>query len=1408
MTLPVSEPTVVGSRRRPLTEAEEQLWLLERANPRDTAYLVPFAVWVDGALEVPVLTRALREVVVRHEILRTVVRDVDGAPVAEVLPDAGVPCPVTRVASDTAALAAASAIAGQVFAAGAPRVRAAVFQVNAGRWLLLLVLHHAVCDASSLWVLLRELAAIYSADLADRPADLPPAPQFTDLLPDGAEADRAVSELAAAVRSAPDVVNLPYDRDGDPAQSAAGGLLRLPIPASLNDAVEVTARRLAVSPNAVLLAAYGVLLDVIAGAKDVLVSVPVSRRAAPDRQQVVGFLVHSVPVRLRTGSCDTADQLITRAWAALRHGWTHSAASFGRVVAEVNPHRIPGMNPLCQCEFSVQTVPARLPALGPATLAYQFVHNGGCKFSLSLEVVLSGGARTLAIEYQAARWSPGTVRRLANLYLRVLSGLTAVGDLRVADLELLSAMERHWLDDHAITPPSGAPRAPVAERIERTIQTRPAAVAVADASGGALTYADLGALSANLADVLRAAGVTTGHRVAVLGDRETAAIVAIVAVIRAGASFVALADDTPADRVERVLDAARPTALIVTTARLLDVTPARWRTRATRHASGWLLTPGGDQEPERSPGEAYLVFTSGSTGEARGVSVPSTAISAITAAWDAVFGLTGQPGRHLQLAPFSFDVFVGDLARTLCFGGTLVLASRDDVIDPRRLAGLLRREEIDTAEFVPVVSRLLTEYLEQDGASLPAMRRVMVGSDVWPAADARRLRALLPGDARLYCTYGTSETAVDATLFDVGAREKADRAATPIGRPFPGVRVSVRDRVGRAVPPLWPGELWIGGDTVASGYLTLDDPAGGRFRAEPDSDGRPRRWYRTGDRVQWDQEGQLHLLGRIDGETKIRGVRVNPAEIEAVLAEHPSVTAAAVAAVGEGAGRALAAFVTGPSEEELACVAAHARGLLPPVAVPASFRVLDRIPVTRHGKVDYAALAEQAGAAGPDGERAEPSGELERTVASVSAEVFDLPRIGALDDFYALGASSIGIARFAWRVSLATGHEVSVRDVIAAPSVRALAGLISGTPAPVSAGAAAPGGVAAPVPTAPARAGVPARQVVLTGVTGNLGPGILRALLAAEVSTVTCLVRASDPAHARARVRAALTVYGADPGLADDPRLRYCPADLAVPGGGLTTAAAELVTSSDVVVNSAAWVNFLYPYQLLAPVNVAGVATLARLAGQGRIKPLHHLSTRSAIAARGKWPTGGYNQTKAAAEELLRSCRELGLPVSVYRPGFVLGRLAIRPSGAGLLESFLRECVRLGACPALPGSLNVVTADHVAERLVGNVLSLAPRDLVDLAGVAPLPWPTAWETLRAHGVRLTEVSAAEWLAMAGAGRLGEGWLEPFLPLCAEVGLPELLSEDGPDAPEELGGQLVAEAWRHVCAGLAELEGQE
>src|SRR5207249_6332529 len=328
--------------------------------------------------------------------------------------------------------------------------------------------------------------------------------------------------------------------------------------------------------------------------------------------------------------------------------------------------------------------------------------------------------------------------------------------------------------------------------------------------------------------------------------------------------------------------------------------------------------------------------------------VTRTGLATIAAAWGEAYGLVQEPGRHLQMAPLSFDVFVGDLVRALAFGGTLVICEREDLLDPRRLVHLVHTTAPDTAEFVPAVVRLLVDYVEAATTDLVPLRRILVGSDVWTTDDCRRLLAVVPRAARVICSYGTTETTVDSTWFEATTETVPREGIVPIGRPFPGVRVSVRDRRGRVLPRATPGELWIGGPTVGAGYPMSPEATSRRFVVEADVGGGTTRWFRTGDQASWSSSGDLVLHGRLDDQVKVRGVRVEPAEVEERLRQHPGVRDAAVVTTPTPSGdRDLVSFVVAADGTELdeRELEAHVAAVMPAVAVPTRWRLVSCLPL-------------------------------------------------------------------------------------------------------------------------------------------------------------------------------------------------------------------------------------------------------------------------------------------------------------------------------------------------------------------------------------------------------------------------------------------------------------------------------
>ena len=1360
-------PAVAGLAA--LTAAQRQLWFFERLAPHATSYHVPLAVWVDGKLDQVALHRAIAAVLARHDALRQVFGERDGQPTVRVSQAAAVDVPFVQAADEAAALALARAFVLRPFPPGEIRVRAAVFTTPAAH-LLVLVLHHLVCDGASLWLILHDIAA----QLAPASPPLPAAPQFSvaaDAVRRSAD-DRQhlLRELAGTLAGYPLQLDIAGARAPAHGRRYLGDVVSVAVPADIAARVRRLAADLAVSVAAVTLATYAAVLEAASGTSRFLVSVPVADRTSPDRLTTVGFLVNSVPAAVALGSGDRFTDAVAMAARSLAVAWRHHDVSLTELIEYIKPDRVPGRSPLCQVEYAFQVVPAELPRLGGSTARLATVSNGGAKFELSLDVVSQGNDLSAHFEYDLDCLDRELVAALADAFVAVLTVGTAEPSLPLSELPLVVRAGQR-----GARPAATAARAvPLISRIERQFAEHPGRIAV-DYVHGELSYADLDRQSASLARQLKARGAGPGERVALVLPRGAAAVVAITAVLRAGASVACLADSTPPARLRAMLGQVAPRVVI--TGRPLSL------------ASG-----GPDARPAPAD-EAYVAFTSGSTGVPRGVSIGRAGLDVMVTAWGADYGLEADPGRHLQVASMSFDVFIGDLFRTLAFGGTIVTVADDEALDAPVL--LERLSHADRVELVPAVARMLVAYARSIGASLPALRRIIVGSDRWEVGDCRALFAASAPGTLVINSYGTTETTIDSTRYEVRLADLPAAGSVPIGTPLPGVLTSVRDCRGRELPPGLAGELWIGGPTVGLGYLGAEQ---GGFLSLPDG-----RWYRTGDLAAW-RSGELVHLGRRDGQLKVRGVRIEPAEVEHALREHHGVREATVTA-GLGANQGLAAFVVTAASVTATELRVHLRQYLPDAAIPTRWHVLDRLPRTASGSIDRKAL----GALGMDssvqsGTASPPANELASVMARIWGNVLGIAGAGQDTDFFEAGGHSLQAAQLAWRLGEALGSHVGVADVLAHPTpaafIEGLGSRFEPVPEFHEAQPAEPRTGARAVAATPARH--PPRSVLLTGGTGFIGSELLGCLLGQDID-VLALVRARDKEEARLRLAEALRRHGHDPLLADAPRLRLLAGRLDRQRLGLPPGDYESAARCDAIVNAAAWVSFALPYDWLAAVNVDGVARLADLACAVVRSPVHHLSTRSAFDA-GTRAAGGYNQTKAAAERLLTAAATDGLPVACYRPGFVAAPMA-RDSpwpSHHLVWRFLAECLRLGVAPDLTGDLDLMPVDVVAQVVIDGVLGGVTGPSA-LGNSRPLPWAAVWRDLVGAGMLSRTVPPVAWLDLVrhearAAG--GECRFEPFIGLAEVAGLDELLSERGQSGGGSVSCPPMTELWPVYRARLA------
>ncbi|KRV50463.1 non-ribosomal peptide synthetase [Wenjunlia vitaminophila] len=1070
--------------RPPLSFAQRRLWLLHQLDGGSAAYNFPIVVRLRGPLDVTALRTAVTDVAARHEPLRTVFAEHRGEPYQRVLPvdRARVVTEVVPPGPRGVAGVVRDAVTRPFALDRELPLRVTVVPVAADEHVLVVLLHHITTDAWSDGPFLRDLATAYRARCAGGAPDWRPLPvTYADyalwqreLLGDVADpnglAARQLDYWRATLADLPEEIPLPVDRRRGAGAATGGAAVHVRLPAAAGAGLRAVARRSGASMFMVLQAAVAALLHRLGCGPDIPLGAAVTGRSDAALDDLVGFFVNTLVLRTDLSGDPGFTELVARVRRADLAAFAHQDLPFEAVVEELNPSRALGRNPLFQVMVGYRDRTDVTFRLGELTVRDEPFDVGTAVFDLVFAFHEYGpadpGARPpggpadpgadagvgCRIEYRTDLFDRDTVELLGERLVALVEAVVADPDRPVGAVDVLVRDERHRVLAEFNDTRRPVPEATLAELFEAQAARTPGAVAVVDADGE-LGYAALDLRANQLARLLLRRGVGPRDVVGVALPRTAEMVAAVLAVLKVGAAYLPLDLGHPRERIGYLLEDSGA-CLVVTDLTTVSVVPpvappVVLDDPATASEVAALATgPLAPHERFFPPGldhAAYVIYTSGSTGRPKGVVVTHEGIGSLVATAVDRMGVTSR-SRVLQFASLGFDVAVFELSMALCTGAGLVLVPEPARTDHRALTAFVNEQRITHLVLPPS----LVSALPAD-CGLPEGATVLVGTETVPPD----LVARWAGRLRLFAAYGLTEATVNSTLWTA---EPGWRGAVPIGRPDPNTRVYVLDERLRPVPPGVAGELYVSGRGLARGYLGRPGLTAERFVADPF--GPPGgRMYRTGDRARWRADGNLDFLGRVDDQVKVRGVRVEPGEVEAVLAAHPGVAQAVVVADRGGevtrlVGYAVPAAGARPDPGDLRGWVA---GRLPGHMVPAVVVVLDGpLPLTRNGKLDRAALPAPEWAAGTGDAR--PVGYRQRTLARLFAEVLRLPEVGAHDDFFALGGHSMAAMRLLARVRSAFGVDLSVRDVFDTPTVAGLADLLA------EAGAARPEPVPLPRP--------------------------------------------------------------------------------------------------------------------------------------------------------------------------------------------------------------------------------------------------------------------------------------------------------------------------------------------------------
>ncbi|MGN9809240.1 amino acid adenylation domain-containing protein [Micromonospora sp. BQ11] len=1005
----------------PVSSAQRRLWFMDQLTPGTVMFNVPTALCLTGPVRLDVLTDAVRSLFGRHEALRTVFTSHEGTPRQRLLPGIEVdltPRPVPA-GDDTALTAALHEEATRPFSlADGPLARAALFRRTPEEHVLLLTLHHSVCDGWSVSILVDELLESYRAGAEGRRPDLAPLTvQYADYAAWETRPERG-ADLAAgldywkrALGGAVPVIDLPLDRPRPAAQTFRGARHRFALPDGIWSAVGRIAREERATPFMVLLAGFAALMSRYAAQDEVSVVTPVANRPRVELESMVGFFVNSIVLRVDTSGAPTFRELVGRVRDLAQEGMAHGEVPFDSVVEAVDPERSLAHTPLAQVMFAlVEDQALEVDVAGVRVTALDH-HLPISKYDLTVEVWPDVGGRLQGVaEYATDILDEATVARTATHLGTLLTSLTEAPDAPVGLARLLSDDERHatvvdW--NRTEDPLLGDVR--VHELFARQAARTPDAPALVTGAG-TTTFAELDRRSDALAARLRRHGVGPETRVGVFLDRGVDLVTTVLATLKAGGAYVPLDVAEPAHRVGFMLTDAEARVVVTSGARVatLPATGARVLLADDTGIDADTGDPAGDLPPVVRPhpeSACYVIYTSGSTGRPKGVVVTHGGLTNYLA-WALRTYRVADGGGAPLVSPLRFDLSVTTLFCPLLAGRPVLLVA--DGSELETLTGLLGADlDLGLVKLTPAHLEALDRAIPP--ATIEADGYLIVGGESLHGATVAAWRRRAPG-LRVVNEYGPTETVVGCCVYEVDDHTDLS-GVVPIGRPIANTRLYVLDGNLSPVPPGTVGELYVAGAGVARGYHGRPDLTAGRFLPDPFAPTPGGRMYRTGDLVRMRSDGELDCLGRIDTQVKIRGYRVELEEIEAALTRLPQVREAVVLVrtdlPGEGrlVGYVTAADRTGSTGDDLR---AALRGELPEYMVPDVVVTLDALPLAANGKVDRRALPAPAPEE-PAPTLVAPASPLETVIAQVWADVLGVPvaSVGRDSNFLELGGHSL-----------------------------------------------------------------------------------------------------------------------------------------------------------------------------------------------------------------------------------------------------------------------------------------------------------------------------------------------------------------------------------------------------------------
>jgi amino acid adenylation domain-containing protein len=1048
---------VSREKNLPLSFAQQRLWFLDQLEPGSAVYNVPGALRIKGSLNAEVLERCFNEIVRRHEALRTTFSTVEEDPVQVIAASANVSLPVIDLSrfseterEDEARRLAREEADKPFDLRQGPLFRTALIGLGKYDHVLLLTLHHIVSDGWSMGVLYRELSALYQAFANEEPSPLADLPiQYADFAVwqrdwlRGEVLENQLSYWKKQLGGIPAVLNFPTDRPRPARQSYRGARQSIELSSELTQRLKTLSRKEGVTLYMTLLAAFQTLLHRYTGQDDIVVGSPIANRNRIEIEGLIGFFVNTLVLRTDHSGNPAFREVLRRVRETALEAYAHQDLPFEKLVEELRPDRDLSRSPLFQAMFVFQNAPVGELNCKGLNVSPMRMAGETTKFDLTLSVNEGAPGLRAGLQYRTDLFDDATITRFLGHFKMLLEGIVANPEQRISDLPILNEAERHqllveWNETKRDYPKDKCIHELFEEQVKRTPET--VAVAFEDQQ---LTYRELNSQANQLAHYLKKLGVGPEALVGICVERSLEMIVGLLGILKAGGAYVPLDPGYPKERLGFMLEDARVGVLLTQQGVVAELPGHQARVIYLDGDWGEIA-----QESEENPnseitGEnlAYVIYTSGSTGIPKGVMILHRGLVNYLSWATLAYAVAAGQGAPVH-SSIGFDLTITSLFTPLLAGRRVELLAEDG--DVEALSSRLRKESDYS------LIKITPAHLELVGQELPAdklahrTRTLVIGGEALTFEKLGLWSAHVP-EIRLINEYGPTETVVGCCFYEV-APGNLRSGPVPIGRPIGNTQIYILGTYFAPVPIGVIGEIHIGGDGLARGYINRTEATKEKFIANPFSRDPDSRLYKTGDLGRYLPDGNIEFLGRIDNQVKVRGYRIELGEIEVVLGQHPMVQSSVVVVREDTPGdKRLVAYAVSQQGEsfDAAEIRKYLKQKLPEYMIPSAFVLLDELPLTPNGKVDRKALP------APDQDRPElgniyqaPRTPVEEALASIWCELLKVDKVGIHDNFFELGGHSLLATQAVSRMRDALRKTIPLRNLFEAPTVSALALLI------------------------------------------------------------------------------------------------------------------------------------------------------------------------------------------------------------------------------------------------------------------------------------------------------------------------------------------------------------------------------